>query len=46
MGDYLFVNTLAGDSVINYLVDTLVEKGLLTLPSDGIGAEGMWMLVE
>ncbi len=46
MGDYLRVNTLASDLVINYFVDTLVEKGLLTLPSDGIGAEGIWMLVE
>jgi hypothetical protein len=30
------------DSVVEYLI----EKGILTPPEDGIGAEGCWMYVE
>ena len=46
MGDYLKVNSLAGEAVVDYLVEALIQRGLLTPPADGLGAEGLWMFVE
>ena len=28
------------------LVESLIERGLLIPPENGVGAEGVWMLVE
>lgn len=46
MGDYLKVNSLAGEAVVDFLVEALIQRGLLTPPADGVGAEGLWMFVE
>lgn len=45
-GDYLHVNSIAGLPVLDTLVEYLIEKGLLTPPENGIGAEGIWMSVK
>lgn len=46
LGEWRFANTLAALPVRNAVVDCLIEKGVLTPPKDGIGAEGCWMSVE
>ena len=49
--DYLlceweFANRLANLPVLDAVVEYLIEKGVLTPPEDGIGAEGCWMMVK
>lgn len=46
LGEWRRANTLAGMPVTDALVEALIEKGILTSPKDGIGAEGCWMSVE
>ena len=46
LGEYRFANLLAGVPLDDSLIETLIEKGLLTAPENGVGAEGMWMQVE
>lgn len=46
IGEYLFVNALAAQPVINGLADHLISDGLLIPPPNGVGAEGIWMSVE
>ncbi len=46
IGEWFFANSLAGLPVVDALVEALIERGLLTPPADGIGAEGCWMEVE
>ena len=43
MGEWFFANSLAGLPMVDALVEALIERGLLTPPADGIGAEGCWM---
>lgn len=45
-GDWMFVNRLASLPILDSLVEILIERGILTPPKDGIGAEGCWMGVE
>lgn len=45
-GDYMHLNFLASLPVLDTLVESLIDKGLLTPPENGIGAEGMWMYVR
>ncbi len=45
LDEWRFVNTLASLPVFDSVVDVLVEKGVLILPEDGIGAEGCWLSV-
>ncbi len=45
-GEWRFANILAGLPVLDAVVECLIEKGVLTPPEDGIGAEGCWMSVE
>lgn len=45
LGEWRFVNRLANMSVLDSVVEILIEKGILTPPEDGIGAEGCWMSV-
>ena len=33
-------------TLLDAVVECLIEKGVLTPPADGIGAEGCWMSVE
>lgn len=37
---------LAGLPLFTALVESLIERGLLTPPKDGLGAEGCWLAVE
>jgi len=46
LGEWSFANTLASLPVLDAVVECLIEKGVLTPPEDGIGAEGCWMSVE
>ena len=45
-GEWRFANVLANAPVLDAVVECLIEKGVLTPPEDGIGAEGCWMSVE
>ena len=45
-GEWRFANVLANSPVLDAVVECLIEKGVLTPPEDGIGAEGCWMSVE
>ena len=46
MGEWEFANRLASMPVLDAVVEALIEKGLLTPPEGGVGAEGCWMCVE
>ena len=46
IGEWRFANQLAGLPMVDALVEALIERGMLTPPADGIGAEGCWMEVE
>ena len=46
IGEWRLANTLAGMPILDAVVECLIEKGILTPPEDGIGAEGCWMSVE
>lgn len=46
LSDYWFANMLAATPVYDLLADALIERGLLTPPENGIGAEGCWGFVE
>lgn len=45
-GEWRLANVLANMPVLDAVVECLIEKGVLTPPKDGIGAEGCWMSVE
>ncbi|MBQ9115706.1 MAG: RNA polymerase sigma factor [Clostridia bacterium] len=45
-GEWKYANNLANLPVLDALVEGLIERGMLTPPEDGIGAEGCWMGVE
>jgi len=38
--------TLADTPVLDCIADSLIEKGMLTPPNDGVGAEGCWISVK
>lgn len=46
IGEWRLANRLARMPVLDAVVECLIEKGILTPPEDGIGAEGCWMSVE
>lgn len=46
LGEWRLANRLANMPVLDSVVEALIEKGLLTPPEDGIGAEGCWMSVK
>ena len=46
LGEWRFANALANSPVLDAVVECLIEKGVLTPPENGIGAEGFWMSVE
>lgn len=46
IGEWRLANTLAEMPVLDAVVECLIEKGILTPPEDGIGAEGCWMGVK
>ncbi len=45
-GEWSFANDLASMPILDSVVEILIEKGVLTPPEDGVGAEGCWMFVE
>ena len=46
IGEWRYANRLAGLPMVDALVEALIERGILTPPADGIGAEGCWMEIE
>lgn len=46
LGEWRFANDLASLPISDAVVECLIEKGVLTPPENGIGAEGCWMCVE
>ncbi len=46
LGEWGFANSLANMPVLDAVVEALIEKGVLTPPENGVGAEGCWMCVE
>ena len=46
IGEWRLANNLANLPILDSVVECLIEKGVLTPPEDGIGAEGCWMSVE
>ena len=46
LGEWKFANSLASMPILDAVVECLIEKGVLTPPENGIGAEGCWMSVE
>ena len=45
-GEWEHANTLANMPVLESVVECLIEKGVLTPPENGVGAEGCWMSVR
>ncbi len=45
LGEWRFANRLANMPVLDSVVESLIEQGILIPPEDGIGAEGCWMSV-
>lgn len=45
-GEWKYANLLASLPVLDSVVENLIEKGILTPPNDGIGAEGCWMSIS
>ncbi|MBQ2988497.1 MAG: RNA polymerase sigma factor [Clostridia bacterium] len=46
LSEWRFANNLANMPILDSVVEALIEKGILTPPENGIGAEGCWMYVE
>ena len=42
----MYLNDLASMPVLDTVVEELIEKGFLTPPENGLGAEGCWVSVE
>ena len=45
LGEWQFANSIANMPVLDAIVEALIEKGILTPPDNGIGAEGCWMCI-
>ena len=46
LGEWRLANNLASMPILDAVVECLIEKGVLTPPENGIGAEGCWMSVQ
>ena len=44
--DYKRANRLAAMPIEDMLIDALIEKGFMTAPENGIGAEGCWLALK
>ncbi len=44
-GEWRFANTIANAPILDSVVEVLIDKGVLTPPENGVGAEGCWMSV-
>lgn len=45
-GEWRLANCIANMPVLDAVVEFLIEKGVLTPPENGVGAEGCWVSVE
>ena len=45
IGEWRYANHLASMPILDAVVECLIEKGILTPPENGVGAEGCWMSV-
>ncbi len=46
LGDYKRANRLAAMPIEDTLIDALIDKGLITAPENGVGAEGCWLALK
>lgn len=46
MDEWDKVNSLAGIPLLDLVAEELINKGIITAPKDGIGAEGCWGIVS
>jgi len=46
LGDYKRANGLAAMPILDSLIDALIEKGFITAPENGVGAEGCWIALK
>lgn len=46
LGEYKWANVLAAMPVLDTLIDALIEKGFMTAPENGVGAEGCWLALK
>ncbi len=46
LGEWRLANNLADMPILDAVVECLIEKGVLTPPENGVGAEGCWMSVK
>jgi len=46
LGDYKMANRLAAMPVLDTLIDALIDKGFMTAPENGVGAEGCWLALK
>ena len=46
MSEWDFANSIANFPILDAVVECLIEKGVLTPPENGIGAEGCWVSVQ
>ncbi|MBQ6052676.1 MAG: sigma-70 family RNA polymerase sigma factor [Clostridia bacterium] len=44
--EWSYANIIANAPVLDAVIGYLIEKGIITAPENGIGAEGCWMTVE
>ena len=44
--DYKRANVLAAMPVLDTLIDALIDKGFMTAPENGVGAEGCWLALK
>ena len=44
--DYKRANTLAAMPILDTLIDALIERGFMTAPENGVGAEGCWIALK
>ena len=46
INEWQFANSLANMPILDAVIESLIEKGVLVPPENGIGAEGCWMFLE
>lgn len=44
--EWIYASILANMPVLDAVIESLIEKGVITAPENGIGAEGCWMTVD
>ena len=46
LGDFKRANGLAAMPILDSLIDALIDKGFMTAPENGVGAEGCWLALK